>query len=176
MRALVLFAAALALGGCQRLSDEESIALVVRYNARNVEAFRAGDARLTEETTGLEEGKKLLGLIGVRMDQGTVLDAQLLSFDVTGVVRERDRVQVTARERWRWVVRRVGTGQPLGAASDDAYVMRYTLGREQERWVVLKTEHAEPPVVGRPAPEWRAPVRDLHGLPARPPAGGGPTP
>ena len=166
-KAWLLVGGALALTACQRFSDADAVALVRRYNERNIEAFRTGDAQLTEETSGTQEGKKLLGLIGVRLDSGTVLDSGLLEFDVSEVIHVGANVQVLTRERWRWSVRRMSDGGQVGGASDDLYTMRYTLGQEHGRWVVLSTEHASPPVMSRPREQWRAPVRDLHGLPSK---------
>lgn len=159
---------------CGGMSDEDAVALVKRYNELNIEAFRSGDATLTEATTGLEEGKKLLGLIGVRLDQGLVLDARMLEFAPVAVERRDGAVFVTARERWYWLERRIGTGQQVGLDSVDRYVVRYRLGREEGRWVVLGKDFVEPPQVGRPPAAWQGSARDLHGLPPKPaPATGG---
>ena len=67
---LALALGALAAAGCDRFGPSEAEALVRRYNERNIQAFRTGDARLTEETSGEAEGRKLVGLIGVRADLG----------------------------------------------------------------------------------------------------------
>ncbi len=167
--------AALALLGCQRFGEKDAVALVMRYNAQNCQAYRTGDARLTEETTGLEEGKRLLGLIGVRLDSGLVLDAELKEFEVLRAEGDESGWEVDTREKWHWAERRIGSGAQVGADSDDSYLMRYRLGRENGRWVVLRTQFVEAPQVGRKDSLWTAPARDMHGLPAKhsPPADGG---
>jgi hypothetical protein len=169
----------LLVAACGRLSDDRAVALVRHYNQQNIEAFRTGDARITEPYTGIEEGKKLLGLIGVRLDQGRTLDAELLEFEPLGVSREGDAVLVRTRERWHWLERKIGTGQPLGLDSTDRYLMTYRLEKVDGAWVVAGTEFTEPPVIGRPWSNWDTSPRDLHGNPAKsgttgaPPAAGG---
>jgi len=152
---------------CGRLSDERAVALVRHYNQQNIEAFRTGDARITEPYTGTEEGKKLLGLIGIRLDQGRTLDAELLEFEPLGVTRDGDAVLVRTRERWHWVERKIGTGQPVGLDSTDRYLMTYRLEQVEGRWVVVDTRFTEPPVIGRPADSWTTTPRDAHGLPEK---------
>jgi hypothetical protein len=152
---------------CGRLPDDRAIALVRHYNQQNIEAFRTGDSRITEPYTSIEEGKKLLGLIGVRLDQGRTLDAELLEFEPLGVTREGDAVVVKTRERWHWVERKIGTGQPVGLDSTDRYLMSYRLEKVEGRWVVAGTQFMEPAVIGRPASAWTTTVRDAHGLPAK---------
>ncbi len=175
--ALALLAAA-----CSPLPDERAIALVRHYNQQNIEAFRSGDARITEPYTGPEEGKKLLGLIGVRLDMGRTLDAELLEFEPLGVRRDGDAILVRTRERWHWQERKIGTGQPVGVDSTDRYLMVYRLEKLDGRWVVASTSFAEPPEIGRPWSTWTVDPRDVHGAPAKAgtvdprQAGGGPGP
>lgn len=164
---------------CGRLSDDRAVALVRHYNQQNIEAFRTGDARITEPYTGIEEGKKLLGLIGVRLDLGRTLDAELLELEVLGVARDGGAVTVRTRERWHWQERQIGTGNPVGLDSTDRYLMTYRLEKENGRWVVTGTSFAEPPVIGRPWNNWAARPQDMHGTAAKagsagpPPATGG---
>jgi hypothetical protein len=174
--ARLLAPALIIAAACGRLSDDRAVDLIRHYNRQNIEAFRTGDARITESYTGVEEGKKLLGLIGVRLDQGRTLDAELLEFEPLEVTREGNSVLVKTRERWHWVERKIGTGQPIGLDSTDRYLMTYRLEKVEGRWIVAETQFSEPPVIGRPESEWRTSVRDAHGLPAKPGAAppGGP--
>jgi hypothetical protein len=160
----------LSLAACDRIGRSDAEALVRRYNERNIQAFRSGDARLTEETTGEAEGKKLVGLIGVRADLGLVLDASILEFEVTDARRADDGWEVETRERWHWQQRKASDGSPVGPDSTDAYWVRYRLGKEGDRMVVLAIEFLRPPEIGTKQEPWRASARDLHGLPAKGPA------
>jgi hypothetical protein len=164
---LALALGALAAAGCDRFGPSEAEALVRRYNQRNIQAFRTGDARLTEETSGEAEGRKLVGLIGVRADLGLVLDSTLLELQVTEVRRAGDRWEVETRERWHWQQRRADGGAAVGPDSTDAYWVRYRLAKEGDRWVVQAIEFTRPPQVGTTLPPWSASARDLHGLPAK---------
>ena len=62
----------------------------MHYNDVVSEAYRRGDARLVDSVAGPNEGKKLTGLIGVRLDLGLTLDSQLLAIEVVDVIRTRD--------------------------------------------------------------------------------------
>ena len=157
----------LSLSACDRFGRSDAEALVRRYNERNIQAFRSGDARLTEETTGEAEGKKLVGLIGVRADLGLVLDSSILEFEVTEARRAGGGWEVETRERWRWQQRRADDGTPVGPDSTDAYWVKYRVGKEGDRWVVQAIEFTRPPEIGTKLPPWSASARDLHGLPAK---------
>jgi hypothetical protein len=173
---LVAASAVLLAAACGRLSDERALSLVRHYNQQNIEAFRTGDARITEPYTSVEEGKKLLGLIGVRLDMGRTLDSELLEFEPLGVTREGDAVLVRTRERWHWVERKIGTGEPVGLDSTDRYLMTYRLEKVDDRWVVASTAFTEAPEIGRPWSGWSSNPKDVHGQPAKSgaqgPAGG----
>lgn len=161
----VLAALTLVTASCGRVTSREARGLVERYNRIVSEAYRRGDVKLIDPVVGPREGKKLTGLIGVRLDMGLLLDAELLSLEVTGVKREGAALQVTTREKWRYRDRRIGTGEQVGEASVDEYGMRYTFVRQDKAWVVDELGFTTPPVVGRKATTWSAPAQVIHGVP-----------
>jgi hypothetical protein len=159
--------------GCRPFSDAEAEKLVRTYNTRLMEAFRTGDEQVMEGLVGDEEGKKLLGLIGVKADMGMNLDSALTEFRVLRVERPSGKViDVVTEERWHYLNRQIGTGLVVGMPSDDHYVMRYALAQEGKTWVVSKVAFEKPPVVGRDVAPNQAPAPIFHGMvPASP---GGP--
>ena len=161
--ALVLLA-----GACGRISEGEAVGAVRRYNEAVIEAYRSGDPALVEPVAGAREAKKLFGLIGAKTDMGITLDAQLVDFATLQVDRGRETVTVLTRETWRYADRRIGTGQPVGAASEDHYQMLSLLAREDGRWVVQEVRFAAPPQVGRERAMASAPARALHGATQEP--------
>jgi hypothetical protein len=179
---LALGLCGLAAAGCgKKLSSEEAVKVVERYNARLVEAYRAGDARMMDALTGEEEGRKLTGLIGVKLDMDLYLDAQLTEFKVIGVSPDAQGAVVATEERWHYADRRIGSGAQVGQDSRDHYFMRYFVRRrEQGSWVVEKVEFAREPLVGRTDAPTRSDVATMHGLggdaPAAAGAGGPPHP
>jgi hypothetical protein len=164
--ALALAAFALAASGCSKLDDDEARKLVRTYLARVIEAYRVSDAELAAPVASDREVRKLTGLIGVKRDGGMNLDAQLLEIQFEAIERRGQEVRITARERWRYRDLQIGTGKQVGEASTDTYRLVYELGRESGRWVVLKTEFVEPPVVGRKMAPVTMDARALHGIPA----------
>lgn len=155
--------------GCG-LSDDAALRVVEAYDRQLADAYRSGDVRVIAEVAGPEEQRKLAGFIGVKGDSGVNLDAHLLSLERTRVAREGGAVLVTTRERWSYVDRRIGTGEPVGPGSTDAYEVTYRLEKLDGRWVVRSISFASPPVVGNPAP---VPVLDVpvaHGTVATVPA------
>jgi hypothetical protein len=161
--ALSLLCAALAICSC-RPSHEEARQLVERYNTIVAEAYRRGDARLTDPVVSPNEGKKLTGLIGVRLDMGLTLDSEMLSLDVVGVEQKGDELRVRTQEQWRYRERRIGTGEPVGEASFDSYAMLYRFKRGKGAWLVDEIRFAAPPRVGRTSEVWAA----AHGTENRP--------
>lgn len=159
----LLAVAALLVCACSSFSDADAVEVVRRYNARLIEAYRAGDVRLVDPLVGEVEGKRLTGLIGVNLDEGITLDAELLELQPTGVERRDAAVVVSTRERWYYRNRKIGTREQVGPDSTDSYVMRYWLGRVEGRWVVERTEFAEPPQVGRGAALQAAGLPPAHG-------------
>jgi cytochrome c biogenesis protein ResB len=148
-----------AFTGCQRSSTEEARRLVERYNQVVSEAYRRGDVRLIDPVVGPNEGKKLTGLIGVRLDLGITLDSQLLSLEVTGVEKTKDEMQVRTKERWRYRDLKIGTGQQVGEESLDAYGMLYIFKKIDKAWMVDEIRFTSPPQVGRKQTPW---IADRH--------------
>lgn len=146
---LVLAVLALPLLACRPMSRDEAVRLVETYNRAVIEALRTGDARLIEPVTGQVEGRKLTGLIGVKIDQGVTMDAALLDLRIIDVEYGREEVVVSTEERWHYLERRIGSGEQVGPDSRDHYFMRYHLRRPEKRWVVDRIEYAKPPEVGR---------------------------
>jgi hypothetical protein len=128
--------------------------LVERYNQVVAEAYRRGDAKLIDPVVGPNEGKKVAGLIGVRLELGLTLDAEMLSLEVTGVETARDELRVRTQERWRYRNRRIGTGQQVGEASRDFYEMLYHFKKTNHTWLVEAIAFAAPPHVSRQQTPW----------------------
>lgn len=159
-----LLLATLALGGCRGLPDEQAEALVRRYDAKLIEAYRLGDERIVEGLVGDEEAKKILGLIGVKSDMGITLDATLTELRFAGVERPRGGdVHVLTEERWHYRDRRIGSGETVGQESDDHYFMRYVLRKQKESWVVASVSFEREPEVGRTVVPNRAAAEVFHG-------------
>lgn len=145
---------AFALTACSRTSRDDVHQLVLRYNQIVSEAYRRGDVRLVDPVVGPREGKKLTGLIGVRLDMGLTLDSQLLTLEVTGVERGKDELRVRTKESWRYCDRKIGTGEQVGEASEDSYVMLYVFKNINKAWLVDEIQFAAPPQVGRQTMTW----------------------
>lgn len=148
---------------CNGLSDGDAVRAVEEYNDVVTRAYRGGDVRGLESVAGPAEVKKLGGLIGVKLDMGYTLDAQLLGMKVLGVERRGKDVIVTTAEEWHYADRRIGSGVRLGEESRDSYRMRYVLRRSVSRWVVDEIEYAAQPKIGRKETPLQAPSSVLHG-------------
>ena len=103
-RLAALLGTALA-GGCGGMGDSDAERLVRTYLDRVAEAYRTSDEQVVEPLVGDEQGKKLLGLIGVKRDAGITLDAKLLEIRFEKIARVRaglalKEVWVDTRERW----------------------------------------------------------------------------
>jgi len=144
------------LTGCSGVSHSEARRLVERYNTAVAEAYRRGDVKLVDGVVGLGEGRKLTGLIGVRLDSGITLDSKLLSLDVLNVSSSGGELQVRTRESWSYCDRRIGTGEQVGEESEDNYVMLYHFKQSDKEWLVERIEFAEPPKIGRQQTPWTA--------------------
>lgn len=174
MRALLpLTLLSLALG-CGRVSTREATALVAHYNEVVSEAYRKGDIRIIDQVVGPDapDGKRLTGLIGVRLDMGLTLDAHLESLEVTGVERTKDDLQVRTKERWRYRDLKADTGVQVGEASVDHYEMLYHFRKLKGNWLLEETTFAAPPQVGRKDVPWSMETRDAHGTVTPPPKEG----
>ena len=150
--ALVLLAAT----SCRAKAKADARQLVARYNEVVAEAYRRGDVKLVDPVVGPNEGKKLTGLIGVRLDMGLTLDSQLLALEVTDVERATDVMRVKTLERWQYRDRKIGTGEPVGEESVDSYEMLYVFKRIDKAWVVDEIQFSAPPQVGRKTLTWAA--------------------
>ena len=153
--------------GCNRISQADAKQLVERYNQVVSEAYRRGDMRLIDPVVGPNEGKKLTGLIGVRLDLGITLDSQLLALDVTCVEQAKNELRVRTKERWSYRDLKIGTGEQVGQASEDFYEMTYYFTNANKTWLVDEIKFAAPPQVGRINTPWIADRKDLHGVAAR---------
>jgi hypothetical protein len=148
-------------------TSAEAEQVVRRYNALVIDAYRTGDYRIAEPIVGQDELRKLVGHIGAKTDQGLTLDAQLLDITIQGVERGGEATLVSTEERWKYVNRRMGSGEPAGPESTDRYRMKYHLKKVGKIWVVDQIEFTEKPEVGQPVPEPQVDVRTMHGLPAK---------
>lgn len=137
------------LAGCTGLSESGAEDLVRAYNEQLMEAYRLGDPELMGGLVGDSEGRKLLGLIGAKLDMGLTLDSELQSMDFLGVERVGESVQVLTDETWHYRDRVVGTGEVFGPESTDHYLMRYVLRRPGGSWVVDAVRFEAEPEVGR---------------------------
>jgi hypothetical protein len=150
--------------GCGRVSPAHARQLVERYNQVVSEAYRRGDVRLIDPVVGPNEGKKLTGLIGVRLDLGITLDSHLLSLEVTGVEQGKNELRVNTRERWSYRDLKIGTGEQVGEASQDSYEMTYYFTNVNHAWLVDQIKFAAPPQVGRASTPWIADRSALQGV------------
>ena len=165
MPALLLLV--LVLTSCGRSDLEKARKLVEHYNRVVSEAYRRGDVKLIDGVVGPNEGKKLTGLIGVRLDLGFTLDAQLLSLEVTGVGKAKDELRVRTKERWRYRDLKIGSGEQVGEESVDAYEMLYVFKKMGGAWLVDEIQFATPPQIGRKQPLWLAERVAPHGMAAQ---------
>ena len=164
---LLLLGLAFASAGCQRTSVEQARRLVERYNKVVAEAYRRGDVKLIDPVVGPNEGRKLTGLIGVRLDAGLTLDSELLALEIVGVEQADDTLRVQTKERWKYRDRKIGSGAQVGEESLDAYEMLYVFKRIDKAWLVDEIRFTTTPQVGRkqtPFPMERPSV--AHGLTA----------
>jgi hypothetical protein len=154
---------ALAATGCGP-SDAELVAAVKGYNQQTIQAYRTLDYKHVTSAAGPDLVKRVAALVGVRSGMGLSLDAQLLDFEVTSVLRTEDGGFVRTKERWHYVDRKVGTGEQVGQESTDRYEVRYTVARQREGFMVLAAEFDAPPQVGRTeVPGKMAPGADHFG-------------
>ncbi len=151
---LLLLACAVGLTGCNEASLAKARKLVERYNTAVSEAYRRGDVKLVDPVVGQKEGKKLTGLIGVRLDLGLTLDAHLLSLEVLEARHVQGELRVRTRERWTYCDRRIGTGEQAGEKAEDSYEMLYFFTRAGRDWLVDRIEFAVPPKLAKPPATW----------------------
>lgn len=152
---LLLLAGIPMLTACQRTSVDEARQLVEHYNQVVSEAYRRGDAKLIDPVVGPHEGKKLTGLIGVRLDFGLTLDSTLLSLEVKDVRQTTDELHVFTRESWSYRDLKIGSGEQVGEASRDSYEMLYVFKRINRTWMVDEIRYTAAPQIGRKTPTWQ---------------------
>ncbi len=145
-----------ALASCRQSSVEQARQLVERYNTVVSEAYRRADVKLIDPVAGPNEGRKITGLIGVRLDLGLTLDSELLRLEVVGVETSKGEMRVRTRERWRYRDLRIGSGDQVGEASLDSYEMLYLFKRTGRAWLVDEIRFTAPPRVGRRQMPWLA--------------------
>lgn len=156
-----------AILGCRmEISNEEARRLVERYNQVVCEAYRRCDVKLIDSVVGPNtvDGRRLAGLIGVRLDTGISLDAELLALEVAGVNQDGDGFRVRTREQWHYRDLKIGTGEQVGEESTDSYEMLYVFAEFDGRWMVAETSFSAPPQVGRKTTPWAAGHEVLHGV------------
>lgn len=171
MRSPELAVAALcaaALAACGGRDEAKAIETVRSYNERLARAYRTADIEPLRPIAGAEEVRKVAALIGVKLDQGIAMDAQLLELEVVGVRRLDQGLEVRTKERWYYEDRQIGTGARVGDDSTDRYEMAYTVREESGRWVVAAVAFATEPLVGRPEVN-QAPSSVMHGVETRNP-------
>lgn len=157
---------AAAVTACERAGVKEARELVERYNRAVSEAYRRGDVKLIDPVVGPNEGKKLTGLIGVRLDMGLTLDSHLLSLEVTEVAKSKDELRVRTKERWRYRDLKIGSGEQIGEESLDSYEMLYVFKQIDKAWMVDEIRFTSPPEVGRKTTTWAADRKVMHGITA----------
>jgi hypothetical protein len=159
---VLLLASLVFVSGCGRVSKTDAKKLVERYNQVVSEAYRRGDVRLIDPVVGPNEGKRLLGLIGVRSDLGITLDSELVSLEIVGIAQTKDFLEIRTKEHWHYRDLKIGSGEQVGQASEDFYEMTYHLTNANKVWLVDEIKFAAPPQVGRTNTPWIADRKDLH--------------
>lgn len=134
-----------ALPACQDLPDARAEDLVRQYDRALVTAFRTADPSPLKGVASEREVAKVTHLIDVKRETNVTLDSTLVDFQVQGVDRKDKQVHVRTTERWRYVNRRIGSGEAVGTTTDERYTMRYDLMRDGEKWKVDETEFLQRP-------------------------------
>lgn len=160
---LIALLCVLGLTSCKGVSRTQARQLVERYNTLVSEAYRRGDVKLVDSVVGPNEGRKLTGLIGVRLDMGISLDSKMLSLEVLDAKQTKDELRVRTRERWSYCDRRIGTGEQVGEKSEDAYEMNYFFKRLEKNWLVDRIEFAIPPKFEHPPATWAVAHSQMSG-------------
>ncbi len=169
MKRLSILLLALALCSCsKRVKMDEAEGLVKEYNRIVSEAYRRGDIKLVDPVVGPDEGKKLTGLIGVRLDMGITMDSKLLELEMLSVEQADNSMQVRTKEKWHYRDLKIGTGEQVGEESYDSYKMIYFFTKNDDRWLVDKIKFAVPPEVGRKTQTWAADPMTMHGITGKP--------
>lgn len=144
-----LIGLALVLTGCERPAIQEARQLVERYNRVVSEAYRTGDVNRIDPVVGPNEGRKLTGLIGVRLDAGLRLESEMLSLRIVGAEKTGDTMRVRTKEQWKYRDVKVSSGEQVGEESLDSYEMLYVFERTGQAWLVDEIRFTSEPQVGR---------------------------
>ena len=94
---------------------------------------------------------------------GMTLDSHLLSLEVTNVEQGKGALRVRTTERWSYQNLRIGSGETVGASSEDSYEMLYIFKKENQDWLVDEIQFTAPPKVGTTNAPWVADRSALHG-------------
>lgn len=167
----VLAVVAVAALACDREGEREPQAAVRNYIDKMVAAYRASNEEIVDPFVSEDLGRRLVGLIGVKRDAGTVLDAKLLDLEFTGVSKQGDAWVVETKERWYYADRKIGSGQQVGRDSTDSYVMSYRFVRIGGKLILDDLAFIGEPVVGRAAAAPKLDARIFHGTGATPDGG-----
>jgi hypothetical protein len=153
------------LAACRRDRRPEVEQAVRTYLERVVAAYAASDETLVDPLVGEEQGRKLLGLIGVKMDTGIALEAKILELSFVKVEGRGDEWTAETREQWAYRDVDLKTRQLVGEPSVDRYAVRYTFVRKDGKLILESVEFTEPPQVGRKTTPIMIDSRTAHGLP-----------
>lgn len=168
-RRWILAAVALVLLGgpaaCRRDRRAEVEQAVRTYLERLVAAYAASDETLVDPLVGDEQGRKLVGLIGVKTDTGIALQAKLLELSFVKVEGRGDEWMAETKEQWAYRDVDLKTRQQVGEPSADSYAVRYTFARKDGKLILERVEFTEPPQVGRKTTPIMMDSRKAHGLP-----------
>lgn len=144
---LALLAAAACGGG---VSNREAAALVRRYNAALIAAYRQNDASPMDAVATSGETKRIFVLVELKRSNDIVLESDLESLEVTSVERQGPGgLTVETRERWRYFDRPLAPGRPPGTVFVCATALRYEFLRQKGEWKMdrartLSNEYLEP--------------------------------
>lgn len=165
---------AITMSSCQQAAEIDARELVVRYNRVVCEAYRRGDVKLIDAVVApnSRDGKNIAGLIGVRLDMGQILDAHLISLEITGIERSREATRVRTKESWRHRDLKIGTGEQIGDESFDSYEMLYVFRKFNTEWLLDETCFVAPPEVSRKTTVFAGDQGAMHRI-SMPPAGKG---
>jgi hypothetical protein len=145
-------AALLALGlAAACAADKGEAERAVRaYDAALAAAYRANDPAGLAPVATAREVRKVTALVDLKRAGGLVLESTLESLEVLAVTASsRERMEVSARERWRYFDRPAAGGPPPGPTFLVVVDLDYVVVREQGAWKVdevrgRKTEYLEP--------------------------------
>lgn len=140
---------ALGLGACA--SDRPEAERAVRaYAAALVASYRANDAAALAPVATARELRKVTALVDLKRAGGLVLESELEALEILSVTRPAgDRMDVRARERWRYHDRHLQQGAAQGPTFVAVIELEYHFVREGGAWKMdearaSRTEYLEP--------------------------------